>query len=148
MRQTIRTTIRAVSCTGLAIALAAAVVPRAACAEFEPEDFRIRSAQDLVDLCAVKSEDPLYSAAIHFCHGFVSGAWQYHQAQANGPKGARLVCPPEPPPTRDEAVAMFIAWSGTHTDRMAEPAVEALFRFLTDKYPCPAAAPVKKGGSK
>jgi hypothetical protein len=31
---------------------------------------------------------------------------------------------------------------------MAEPAVEAMFRFLSEKYPCPAAAPVKKEGSK
>jgi len=148
MRQTVRTTIRALRCSGFALALAATVAPSAARAEFEREDFRIRSAQDLVDLCAAKNDDPLYSAAIHFCEGFVTGAWQYHQAQANGPKGLRLVCPPEPPPTRDEAVAMFVTWSGTHADRMTEPAVEALFRFLTEKYPCPAAAPAKKGGSK
>lgn len=148
MRQTIRTTIRTLSCSGLALALAVAVVPSAAHAEFEREDFHVRGAQDLVDLCAVKTSDPLYSAAIHFCEGFVAGAWQYHQAQATGPKGVRLVCPPEPPPTRDEAVALFVAWSGTHADRMAEPAVEALFRFLSEKYPCPAAAPVKKGDSK
>ena len=148
MRQTIRTTIRTLSCSGLALALAAAVAPSAARAEFEKEDFHVRSAQDLVDLCAVKNSDPLYSAAIHFCEGFVTGAWQYHQAQASGPKGTRFVCAPEPPPTRDEAVAMFVTWSGTHADRMTEPAVEALFRFLTEKYPCPAAAPAKKGGSK
>jgi len=147
MRQTIRTTIRAVSCTGLAIALAAALVPSAARAEFEPEDFRIRSAQDLVDLCAVKSSDPV-DPAIQFCRGFVSGAWQYHLSEANGPKGRRLVCPPEPPPTRDQAIAMFVGWSATHADNMSEPAVDALFRFLIEKYPCPAAAPVKKGGSK
>ena len=147
MRQTIGTTIRTVSCIGLALALATAA-PGAARAAFEKEDFQIRSAQDLVDLCAVKPDDALYSAAIHFCHGFVSGAWQYHQAQANGPTGVRFVCLPEPPPTRDEAVALFIAWSGTHADRMAEPAVEAMFRFLSEKYPCPAAAPVGKGGSK
>jgi Rap1a immunity proteins len=142
-----RRTIRTMSCTGLALAFSAAFVPSAARAEFEREDFHIRSAQDLVDLCAVKNDDPLYSAAIHFCEGFIAGAWQYHQAQANGPKGVRLVCPPEPPPTRDEAVAMFITWSGTHTDRMVEPAVEALFRFMNEKYPCPAAASVTKGGS-
>lgn len=148
MRHTIRTTIRTLSCSGLALALAMAFAPSAARAAFEQEDFHVRSAQDLVDLCAVTPGDALYSAAIHFCQGFVTGAWQYHQAQANGPNGVRLVCPPEPPPTRNEAVAMFIAWSGTHADRMAEPAVEAMFRFLSEKYPCPAATPVKKEGSK
>ena len=43
---------------------------------------------------------------------------------------------------------MFVAWSRTHPDRMAEPGVEALFRFLNEKYPCPAAAAATKGGSK
>lgn len=51
-------------------------------------------------------------------------------------------------PTRDDAVAMFVAWSGTHPDRMSEPAVEAFFRFLNEKYPCPEAAAAKKGASK
>jgi hypothetical protein len=132
-----------------ALALGAAFLPGAARAEFTSDDFHIRSAQDLVDVCSVAPNDKLYTAAVHFCEGFVVGAWQYHQAQANGPEGRRLVCPPDPPPTRDQAVAMFVAWSGTHPDRMAEPGVEALFRFLIEKYPCPeAAAPAKKGGSK
>lgn len=131
-----------------ALALAALAVPRAAHADFTREDFQIRSAQDLVDVCSVASDDPLYTAAVHFCEGFITGAWQYHVAQANGPNGKRLVCPSDPPPTRDQAVAMFVTWSGTHPDRMAEPGVEALFRFLVEKYPCPEAAPAKKGDSK
>ena len=131
-----------------ALAVVAAVAPASA-QQLDREDFRIRSAQDLVDLCAVKSDDPLYVAAIHFCEGFASGAWQYHQAQANGPRGVRLVCPPDPPPTRDEAVAMFVAWSGTHPQYMADPAVETMFRFLIEKYPCPEPAPAKsKKGAK
>jgi hypothetical protein len=109
MRQTIRTTIRTLSCGGLALALAAAVAPSAARAAFEQEDFHIRSAQDLVDLCAVTPDDALYSAAIHFCHGFVSGAWQFHQAQANGPNrgSARLDGAPSSP--RASAIQLRIS---------------------------------------
>ena len=134
--------------TWLALAATLALVPQVARAEFETEDFRIRSAQDLIDLCSVKSSDPLYASAIHFCHGFVSGAWQYHQSTEGGPKGQPLVCPPEPPPTRDQAVGMFVAWSATNADKLTEPAVDALFRFLIEKYPGPTAAPAKKGASK
>lgn len=134
--------------TWFAIAALLASAPLVASAEFTKDDFHVRSAQDLVDLCSVAPDAGLYSAAIHFCHGFVSGAWQYHQSQANGPKGVRLVCPPDPPPTRDEAVAGFVAWASTHADRMSEPAVDALFRYLIEKHPCPAAAPAKKEGSK
>jgi hypothetical protein len=123
--------------------------PLAASAQLTTEDFQIRSAADLVDLCSATAASEVAKEAIHFCHGFVSGAWQYHQAQAAGPEGRRIVCPPEPPPTRDEAVAMFVAWSKQHPEHMQEPAVEAVFRFLTGKYPCPEPAKaVKKGGSK
>lgn len=145
MHKTLRTQRGA---TWFALVAVAALLPQVARAEFETEDFRIRSAQDLVDLCAVKTDDPLYASAIHFCHGFVSGAWQYHNSEESGPTGQRLVCPPEPPPTRDQAIAMFVTWSATHTDKLSEPAVDALFRFLIEKYPCPVPAPAKKGASK
>jgi hypothetical protein len=116
--------------------LVAALAPALASAAVTKDDFYIKNAQDLVDLCKTPEEDPLNDAAVHFCHGFVAGAWQYHQAQADGPDGIRLVCLPDPPPTRDQAVAAFIAWSAANTQYMGEPAVEALFRYLIGKYPC------------
>jgi hypothetical protein len=112
-----------------------------------PEDFYVRNAQDLVDLCTVTEQEPIKAEAIHFCHGFASGAWQYHLAQADGPQGRRLVCPPESA-TRNEALTGFVEWSARHPERMGEPAVEALFRFLIERWPCPApAAPGGPGGS-
>jgi len=129
--------------------LAATIAAAAARAEMPTTPFMIRHAQDLVDLCTPGDpKDPLYDDAINFCHGFVSGAYQYSQAVANGPKGARLVCPPDPLPKRAEAIAMFVAWAKVHPEYMTEPAVEALFRFLTEKWPCAAPADAKKGASK
>lgn len=118
----------------------------ASAAGLTEDDFYIKNAQDLVDLCAAPESDPLNDASVHFCHGFVTGAWQYHQAQANGPGGTRLVCPPETPPTRNQAVAGFLTWSAAHPQYMSEPAVEAMFRYLIETYPCPKAG--AKGKSK
>ena len=131
--------------SGLSIACAVALSPLTAGAVLTEDDFYVRDAQDLVDLCSSPESDPLNDAAIHFCHGFASGAWQYHQAQASGPEGVRLVCPPDPPPSRDEVVAGFVTWAGTHRQYMTEPAVEALFRYLVERAPCPGAA---KGDAK
>jgi hypothetical protein len=116
----------------------------------DPQDFYVRSAQDLVRLCSVTDQEEIREEAIHFCHGFAAGAWQYHLAQANGPDGRRLVCPPDSV-TRDAAIAGFVEWSARHPERMGEPAVEALFRFLIEKWPCPAPAaapPRTEGGSR
>lgn len=130
---------------GLAAAVALAAP---ASAQLGREPFMIRSTQDLVDLCKADPSDPLYDDAINFCHGFAAGAWQYHEAQANGPKGHRLVCLPEPPPKRADALAQFLTWASAHPEHMKEPAVESLFRFLIEKWPCPEAAATKKGTSK
>lgn len=123
----------------LSIAFAFALAPLAAGAALTEDDFYIKSAQDLVDVCSSPESDALNDAADHFCHGFIAGAWQYHQAQANGPKGVRLVCPSDPPPSRNEVVAGFVAWSAKNPTRMTEPAVEALFRYLVEIAPCPSA---------
>ncbi len=77
-----------------------------------------------------------YKEALHFCHGFLVGAFQYYLASVSGPKAKALVCPPDPPPTRNEAIAAFIAWAQAHPQYMSEAPVETEFRFLTERWPC------------
>jgi hypothetical protein len=132
---------------GLSGALAAIAFASAAPAGLTKEPFTIKTAQNLVDLCGADPADPLYDDAINFCHGYAAGAWQYHQAEAAGPQGHRIVCLPDPPPKRGEAVAQFVTWAGSHPQYMNDPAVEALFRFLAEKWPCPEPAPVEKKGT-
>jgi hypothetical protein len=131
--------------TTIAAAGILAGAPLLAQAELTIEDFHIRNAADLVDLCMATSDNEVGLQAIHFCHGFVSGAWQYSRAMASGPDGHPVVCPPDPPPTRAQAVAGFTEWAKQNPQSMQEPAVDALFRYLTGKYPCPESA---KGGAK
>jgi hypothetical protein len=123
-----------------------ALAPVARAGTVDETDFRIRNAQDFVDLCKVSADAQYAAEAIHFCHGFAAGAWQYHEAQAAGPNGHRLVCLPTPSPTRDQALAEFVTWADAHPERMGEPAVEVLFRWLVEKWPCPKAGAAK--GSK
>jgi hypothetical protein len=111
-------------------------------------DFYIRNAADLVELCGVSADDHLAREAIHFCHGFVSGAWQYYRSVNSGPQDEKLVCPPDPPPTRNQAVELFVAWAKApeRAAYLQEPAVDTMFRFLIETWPCPkpAAQPEKK----
>jgi hypothetical protein len=34
------------------------------------------------DFLAVPCSDPMHHAASGFCHGYVAGSWQYHEARA------------------------------------------------------------------
>ena len=100
------------------------------------KDFEAETTQELVNLCTVSTDDPLYHQAINFCHGYLVGAFDYYEAVSSGPKGTKLVCLPDPPPSRNEAINMFIEWAKAHPQNWKEKPVETEFRFLTEKWPC------------
>lgn len=102
----------------------------------QQKNFLVTSTADLVDLCTAASDDPLYTAATHFCHGYLVGAYAYHAAQVSGPEGDRLVCFPDPPPSRNAAIEMYVQWAKALPQRMNEAPVETFFMFLTEKWPC------------
>ena len=100
------------------------------------EDFEVKTTQNLINLCSVPPDDPLVKEAIHFCNGFLVGAYAYYQASSDGNQGVRLVCIPDPPPSRNAAVGMFINWVKEHPQYLGEKPVETEFRFLMEKWPC------------
>ena len=124
---------------GLAIisllALAAAA-PGAAYAAVTPENFRVRTAGDLADLCAAGNADAMRTAAINFCEGFLVGTYQTLEEWQMAHK-AKLFCPPAHPPTRDEAVQAFATWVWNSPSEQNERPADAFLRFLTEKLPCP-----------
>jgi Rap1a immunity proteins len=120
----------------LALMLVVSMVPLLAEA-VDSNNFRVRSTADLVEICSVPASDSMYAAAISFCHGYGVGAYHYYQASVSGPAGKPFVCIPDPPPSRAEALQMFVAWARENPQYMGEPAVETLFRWLAGKWPCP-----------
>lgn len=124
---------RRVSLLLIAAAWLAAASPAAAVTR---EDFLVPTTQDLIDVCTTPESDPLYAPAIAFCHGYLVGAYHYHVALHSGPDAKPVVCPPQPTPTRVQAVDQFVAWAKAHPQYADERPVEALVKFLTDTWPC------------
>ena len=112
------------------------LIPALASAATDQQDFIVDSTDDIVDLCTTSPNDPLYTAAIHFCQGYLVGAYAYYDALASGPEGVRLVCFPDPAPSRNAVIDMYIKWAKAHPEHMKEIPVETLFMFLTEKWPC------------
>ena len=100
------------------------------------KDFEVQTTENLINLCTVATDDPLYHQAINFCHGFLVGAYRYYEAAGSGPAGLKLVCLPDPPPSRNDSFAMFVEWVKAHPQYLKEKAVETEFRFLMEKWPC------------
>ena len=100
------------------------------------EDFVLATTQNLVNLCAVSADDPRAKEAIQMCEGYMVGAYHYYLATNSGKNDMRLVCMPNPPPSRNDAVAMFVAWAKANPQYMKEAPVDSEFRFLGEKWPC------------
>ncbi len=100
------------------------------------KDFEAETTEEMIRLCTASPEDPLYHQAINFCHGYLVGAFHYYEATSMGPAGIKLVCLPNPRPSRNMTFDMFIDWAKAHREYWNEPPVETEFRFLMDKWPC------------
>jgi hypothetical protein len=120
----------------LSLAALLALQPLAAQAAVSPNDFFVTTTADLVDLCSVGASDEMHTAAIHFCHGFVAGAYQFYVAERGVAGAPQLYCLPNPPPTRDQAISMFVAWARSNPQYMSDLPVNSLMRFATATWPC------------
>jgi hypothetical protein len=99
-------------------------------------DFQVMTTGDLVRLCEASPTDATGIAALHFCHGFAVGAYQYHQIAAAAEAKPPLFCEPRPRPMRNEAIAGFISWAKQNPRAMNTLPVEGIFRYLAQHYPC------------
>jgi hypothetical protein len=122
------------SATGLLLALTL-LLPAAAGAAVDEEDFKADTTEDLVQLCTASEDDPKKEEAVHFCHGYLVGAYDYHMAESSGPEVERLVCVPESV-TQNQAVGLFVRWANAHPEYKNELPVETFFRFMITSWPC------------
>ena len=100
------------------------------------KDFMVETTQDLFNLCTADTDDPFYYQAINFCHGYMQGAYDYYEAAFSAGAGPQMVCFSNPPPTRNDAVGMFIEWAKTNPQYGQKRPVDTFFRFLAEKFPC------------
>ena len=121
---------------GPLLAIALVILGHTSAPAITADEFHLRSGADLVALCSTPATDPLYVAAVHMCHGFGAGADQTITALTRHEKLSPLICPPSPPPTRNETVDRFVEWARRNPQHLAEPAVETVGRFFITTFPC------------
>ncbi len=133
-------------CIAASLLVLSTMQARTAHAAVTEDMFQLRNTSDLVSLCSAGQTDPLYVAAIHFCQGFGSGAYDVASGYQAARSRARLFCPPsvEHRPSRNTATAEFVQWAGAHSDLMALPVTDGLLRFFADRFPCSDAAAAKE----
>jgi hypothetical protein len=113
--------------TGAAIASAAVTK-----SQFPP-----RTVRDLIAICAPANDDPMMTAAINYCQGFVQGAVAVEQAHEDHRDVPKLFCLPSPPPAEGSEITKFINWADALPSRLDDPAIDGMFIYLAEAYPCP-----------
>jgi hypothetical protein len=100
------------------------------------DDFKLRSAGDLVDVCTLESGHADYAVAAAFCYGFFEGATHYDNALTDSSLHSDIVCVPEGI-TRSQAASVIVEYIRENPQYGAEPPIDAVFRALIAEWPCP-----------
>ena len=123
------------------VLIAGATIASAAVTESQ---FPPRTVRDLIEICAPAKEDPMMTAAINYCHGFAQGAVLVEEAHEDHRDVRQLFCLPSPRPASGSEITKFIAWANALPSRLDEPAIDGMFIYLAETYPCPQEAAGKR----
>jgi Rap1a immunity proteins len=102
-----------------------------------PDEVKLKSAGDLVEICSVDSAHADYGAALGFCYGFFEGAIRYQEAIAGTDVNQQLICAPQGT-TRLQAVEVFVGFIRENPQYATEGSIDAIYRALMARWPCPA----------
>jgi hypothetical protein len=103
------------------------------------DDFQVETTANLVALCGAAETDPLYTAAVNFCHGFAVATYRalLIEQMASGTKKKMFCLPSTPLHTRDEVIAAFVRWASAQPKRLSTSPTEGIAEYLAAQYPCP-----------
>jgi Rap1a immunity proteins len=122
---------------GVALGVALTAGATIASAALMQSQFPPRTVRDLIEVCAPANGDPMMTAAVNYCHGFAQGAILVEEAHEAQPAARKLFCLPSPPPAEGAEIGKFIAWASALPSRLDEPAIDGMFIYLAETYPCP-----------
>jgi hypothetical protein len=114
---------------GLIVATFAIAPARAA----EPVSLHTNNAGELADLCAANPREAGADAKINYCHGFAQGALDASRRRA---EQLKKFCFPPNPPSRGVVLSEFVNWVRSLPAHRNQPAVDGLFNFFGERFPC------------
>lgn len=116
------------------IIIAALLLAAATAWAADSNTFQMRDTEDLVRVCSTPADDVHHLNAVGFCHGVLVGAYRYYDSISK--PANRFICPPNPIPTRARVMDDFVRWARANPGYMKDSAVDTLFRYLAQIYPC------------
>jgi hypothetical protein len=119
--------------TLIALGLLASGLAASAAWAAQPITLHARTAGELAELCGANPKEPAADAKINYCDGFAQAAVDLElQHTAN----KKPFCFPSPPPARRATLGEFVGWVRAQPEHRDLPAIEGLFKFLAERFPC------------
>jgi hypothetical protein len=98
------------------------------------EHYRLHTASDLARVCSTTPSASDHVTSVAFCHGVLAGAYGYFMSAT--PAADRFVCPTAQASSRAQVANGFVAWLKARPQYNNDGAIDALFRFAAEAYPC------------
>jgi hypothetical protein len=103
-----------------------------ATAHAQPISLHIRTAGDMADMCSADPRSPTGPARLNYCSGFAQGAVDVRLRVAGDKKPFCIT----PGTKREVTLREFAGWVKAAPSRRSDDALNALFRFLAERFPC------------
>jgi hypothetical protein len=98
-----------------------------------PDEFRARTARELLDLCSGGGSG---GDALTFCYGYITGAGDLHQALVEANSIKPLACGTSDI-TLDQVREAFRAWAQANPGKLGGSAIDGLAEAAAARWPCP-----------
>ena len=120
-----------------AVGLALAAASGAKAAPVTEDNFVLKTTGDLVALCSADQKDPLYTAAVNYCHGFAVGTYRMLELEDAATRNRKKTqCYQKMAMTRAQAISEFVTWAGANPAVMDKPPTEGLGQYILQAFAC------------
>jgi Rap1a immunity proteins len=101
------------------------------------DNFLLKTTADLVALCAADQKDPLYTAAVNYCHGFAVGTYRMLEVEdAASRKKHKDLCLQQYAMTRSQAMAGFLTWVADKPKVLEMAPTDGFSEYLMQTFAC------------
>ncbi len=99
------------------------------------DDYELKTAKDLYDVCTVPRSHEDHNVAKAFCVGYFEGGIHFHDALDKANDFPSISCAPDTTP-RQEVVETFVVFARANPQYHSEAPMDVVFRAIVNKWPC------------
>ena len=101
------------------------------------DNFLLKTTADLVALCGADKKDPLYTAAINYCHGFAIGTYRMLEVEDAASRNKQKdICLHQYAITRSQALASFVTWASDKPKVLDTVPTEGFGQYVLQSFKC------------